>query len=209
MNNVLSTIDQTQGLLEDFAVGAVPGQAIDPARLENIAARIKRQVRKGTDVMNRLNRLAHSLDDPAGPFDVVAETENLISLSRRFADLKRLRLVFTKIEEEVWAGGNAFVWQRAIFSCVQRIIQASEEGDRIDIGVRREDGEAVVTLVGSARCVADEDDPQTVRLANLMKSVGGVSRNWANEQGGGSFELRIPAASREGRSDGQGESPDG
>jgi len=62
LNNVLSIIDQTRGLLEDLAVGAASGRAIDPARLETIATRIDRQVRKGVEIMSCLNRFAHSLD---------------------------------------------------------------------------------------------------------------------------------------------------
>lgn len=195
LNNVLSIIDQARGLLEDLAAGAVaaPGRGIDPRRLETISERVDRQVRKGVRIMSSLNQLAHSLDNADGPFDTDAETENLVSLVRRFADLKKVRLKFTRSEEEVPGAGDAFVLQQGLFTCLRGILQESEEGDRIEVGVRREADDAVVSIIASARCMAEEDDPQIQRLSELMESLEGAFNVSADEHGETVFELRFPA----------------
>jgi hypothetical protein len=192
LNNAFSIVDQTRGLLEDLVIGAASGRPIDPARIETIAVRIDRQVRKGVEILNCLNRFAHSLDDPDRAFDAGAETENLISLARRFAELKRVRLEFAASEEGIQGKRNAFLAQQAVFACLWSMLEESEEGDRIDVGVRLEADEAVFSVAGTARCRFDESDPSILRIADLMKSLDGVCQARTDEQGGTKIELRMP-----------------
>jgi C4-dicarboxylate-specific signal transduction histidine kinase len=192
LNNVLSIVDQARGLLNDLIVGAGQGHPIDSRRLETIQERIDRQVRKGVDIVNRLNRFAHSLDDPDGPFDAGAETRNLVSLARRFADLKKVRLECTSCDEETRAGRGGFALQQAIFVCLQKVFEASAEGDRIEVGVRGDAGDALVSISATVRFTVDGDDELHQRLDRLMGPLGGSHRIRADESGGVSFELRLP-----------------
>jgi hypothetical protein len=194
LNNVLSVIDQGKGLLEDLAVGARSGRAIDPAMLETVTTRIDRQVRKGIEIMGCLNRFAHSLDEPRASFDAGFETGNLLSLARRFADLKKVRLEFSPGEGEIRAAGNAFLLQQAIFTCLQRVLEESEEGDRIDIDMQLDADEVVVGVTGSARFRVDQGDSWFQRLTDLMQSLEGRCQVRADGEGRMILELRSPAA---------------
>ena len=195
LNNVLSIVDQARGLLGDLTALAGTGGGIDPRRLETIGERIDRQVRKGVEILNRVNRFAHSLDDPAGEFDTDAETENVVSLARRFADLKKVRLEYAPSVDSVRSSGDAFALLQGIFICLQRILDDSEEGDRIACGVRRDGNDAVISITASARCAVADDDPRIRHLARLMGSLDGAHRVRTDELGGTSFELRFPLAS--------------
>jgi signal transduction histidine kinase len=194
LNNVLSIIDQVQGLLGDLAAGVANGHAIDPHRIESVQERIDRQVRKGVEIVSRLNRFAHSFDDAGGQFDTGAETENLVSLARRFAELKKVRLNHVPSDGEVWCRGDAFALQQGIFICLQKILEASEEGDRIEVAVRRDADQAVVAISATARLELQEDDSRIQRLDRLMASFEGAYHMRNDEPGGTLFELRLPAA---------------
>lgn len=198
LNNALSIVDQSGGLLGDLAAGVGSGIGIDPRRLETLQERIDRQVRKGVLILNRFNRFAHSLDKPERAFDACAETENLVALARRLAELKLVRLEYPPNTEEVRVCGSAFALQHGVFTCLQKVLEVSEEGDRIEVDVRRVGSEAVVSIVASAGCTAGDDDPSIRLLSCLMESLEGTHDVRSNESGGTSFELRLPLASGRG-----------
>lgn len=198
LNNVLSIIDQAGGLLGDLAAGAATGRAIDPRRLETIRERIGRQVSKGVGIVNHLNRFAHSIDESMGGFDAVAETENLVALALRFAELKKVRLEQAPCTEEIRGAGDAFALQQGLFACLRTILEGAEEGDRIDIGLRR-DGEAgVLSVIGPVQPPAAAGDARLAEAERLMKSMGGSCQVRPDENGGTRFDLRFPAQSGSG-----------
>jgi len=195
LNNVLSIVDQARGLLKDLTVGAGAERGVDPRRLQTIQERIERQVTKGVEILNRVNRFAHCLDDPGAEFDVGAEAENLVSLARRFADLKNVPLEYEPGGEAARCTGDSFTLQQCIFLCLQMVLEASEEGDRISVGLRRDGADALISVSGSARCIAADQDPRIRQLGDLMELVRGTHRARTGERGGTVFELRFPVAS--------------
>ena len=77
---------------------------------------------------------------------------------------------------------------------MKKALEDSEEGDRIDVDVRRNADEAVISIVTSVKCAIVDDDLRIQRLAHLMSSLDGAHRVRAAESGGTVFELRVPAA---------------
>ena len=198
LNNALSIIDQAGGLLGDLSAGATEGRTIDPRRVETVHERIDRQVRKGVEILNRLNRFAHSIDEPAARFDLVAETVNLLGLTRRFAELRQVRLELAPCAEEILVAGDAFALQQALFACLRTALDGAGEGDRIDVRPRRDGDQAVVAVSSPAAPPPEEGEPRLAEAARLMASLGGSCRVRSAAAGGAEFELRIPAAAGSG-----------
>ena len=194
LNNALSIIDQAGGLLGDLAAGAAVGRPVDPRRIETVRERIDRQVRKGVEIVNRLNRFSHSIDEPAGRHDVLAETENLVGLTVRFAELKKVRLELAACDEPLEADGDAFVLQQALFACLRSALDGAAEGDRIEVRPRREAGSVVIGVSGPPRAPAGEEEVVPDEAVRLAEALGGSCRTVPREAGGTELELRIPAA---------------
>jgi len=194
LNNALSIIDQAGGLLGDLAAGAAAGRPIDPRRLETVRERIDRQVRKGVEIVTRLNRFAHSIDEPEGEFDAVAETENLVALTLRFAELKKVRLELAPCAERIGVRGDAFALQQALFACLRAALDGAEEGDRIEVRPRREGAEGVLAVHGPGRVEATGEAAPPAGVERLMETLGGSCRARPGEDGGAVLELRFPAA---------------
>jgi signal transduction histidine kinase len=191
LNNVLSIIDQAAGLLGDLVAGAGAGRDIDPQRLKTTQERINRQVRKGVEIVRRFNRFAHSPDDHEGSFDLCGETDNLVTLARRFADLKKVRIECRLLEGEIQVAGDAFALQQAVFVCLQMILKGSEEGDRIEISARRGRAAAMISVAGTADCAIDKTDARFEQLARLMKGFNGNYELKQGELGGTALELLV------------------
>jgi hypothetical protein len=191
LNNSFSIIDQAQGLLADLAAASGSGQPVDPGRLKTVQERINRHVRKGVEIVGRFNRFAHSLDDPAGSFDLCGETGNIVALCKRFADLRYIRLECALHEDEVAITGDAFLLQHAIFICIQLLLDGSGEGDRLEVAVRLRDDAPLIAIAGTATQEISENDARLIRLAMLMHDLNGAYSIGPGDLGGTALTLRI------------------
>ncbi|MEJ2737106.1 MAG: histidine kinase dimerization/phospho-acceptor domain-containing protein, partial [Anaerolineae bacterium] len=122
LNNVISIIDQTAGLLQDLLAGAREDQPIPNERLQRIADSVAAQTDRGVRIIKRLNTFAHSVDDPVKEFEINPTVENLVALARRFASLKRVELEAKLPDTPPKVTNNPFRVQQALFTCLRYML---------------------------------------------------------------------------------------
>jgi len=83
IKNSLAVLNESAGYLEDVTLMAKKGMDINMERLEALAGTMLKQVQRANGIVKNMNRLAHSLDDPAIQTDLNALLELMISLSER------------------------------------------------------------------------------------------------------------------------------
>lgn len=83
IKNSLAVLNESAGYLEDVTLMAKKGMDVSMERLESLAGTMLKQVQRANGIVNNMNRLAHSLDDPASQTDLNALLELMISLSER------------------------------------------------------------------------------------------------------------------------------
>jgi len=191
LNNCLSVIDQSQGLLADFVAAAEAGRAIDTQRVKTVQERIDRQVRNGVEIVGRFNRFAHSLDDPAGRFDLCGQTDNIVALSRRLAEMKNVRLACNLPDGEIAVSGDPFLLLQALFMCLQMLLEGSEEGDRLEVSVEQGKSAHVITVAGTAKSAVKEDDERFEQLARRMQAFEGACSIEQGALGGTALKLHV------------------
>ena len=92
MKNVLAIIKESAGLMEDL-LALTPGPAFPHRdRFARSLTTIQAQTKRGVELSNRLNRLAHSSDKEVARVDLNDILEQVIILSERFARLKGVSL---------------------------------------------------------------------------------------------------------------------
>ncbi|MBM9538301.1 hypothetical protein [Desulfobulbus alkaliphilus] len=96
IKNVLTTINETAGLLDDFAFQAQRAESeLDPSRARDAAAAIARNVRRADGIVRNLNRFAHSTDRSRAVIEL-GDLLNLFSnLAARLAANRGARLQVT------------------------------------------------------------------------------------------------------------------
>jgi hypothetical protein len=119
MRNVLATIYENAGLLEDLVALAERGRPLDPNRIRDQAAKVKGQVRRGRDIVDRLSLLAHSSDEPIAPVDVGKTLELVISLGERIASMRGVALRVVKAGDPVLIRTDPFVLENLIWLCIE------------------------------------------------------------------------------------------
>jgi len=102
IKNTLAIINENAGLLGDLSAMMDRGMPMDPERLKKVAETIQNQVRRADGIVKRMNRFAHSVDEPLKEVDLSRMVDLLIAIADRLAQMKDIVVEST---------GSGTVWQ--------------------------------------------------------------------------------------------------
>lgn len=125
LKNIISIINESAGLLHDFATAAERGRPLDPLRVKKTSADIARNVGRAVDVIDRLNRFAHSADQGAHRVDLRRLVLDVVALAERTTGL-RGRTIRAMVPES-GASGTAYPFglHQAIFLALKLAADAT------------------------------------------------------------------------------------
>ena len=189
LNNVISIIDQTAGLLGDLLAGARHGRPLSEEQLERVAEKVKNQTGRGVQFIKRLNTFAHSSDEPVREFELNQLVENLTALSDRLAGLKGVTLQTSYTDQPLKLVNNPFLLQQTLFLIIKSLLARSEKNDTIEISVAALDAGGKVTVTAPAKDAAGPDRPENLEL--LVESLQG-SLKVDSDSEKISYEINIP-----------------
>jgi len=196
MRNVLSIIGEYAGMLDDLLALAKKPRNLDFAKLKDLSAKMTRQVRKGTEVMERFSSFAHAADEQTKSFDLTALTANVVALAQRQVKLAGCKLEAALPDEAIPVRANAFAMQQAIFSAIRTIGESLEKGELVTIRLLAQGPSAVISISGTAAAAAaaDGSDQLSGRVSQLSEVLnelkGSIETSWAD--GALSVILTIP-----------------
>jgi len=131
LTNVLSTIDQISGLLEDMLFAAQRGNGIDPDRLDLIRERLTRQTGRGLTVVQKLNTLGHTTDEPLKQIDVRSILETLSVLMERMAARRRTTVDLILGGGETETVTDPFALSHLLYLALLLAMDSWEEGGEV------------------------------------------------------------------------------
>ncbi len=170
LNNAMAIIEQTAGLLDDLISGSDDEGAVGKKQLQRIVEKIERQTKRGAAIIRRMNTFAHSVDDPEKDLELGQLVTDVIALSNRMAERRRVQLEAIAAPRTVPIKANAFRAQQAVYLSIQQLVAVVPEGDKIAISAAM-DSEACVEAEGAAGDSSQEVD--LTYLALLMEELGG------------------------------------
>lgn len=170
LNNVIAIVDQTGGLLQDLVIGEERGIPLSVERLSQAVTSIRKQTARGLSIIQRLNRFAHSSDFPLTDFDMNEVVDNLVALTRRLADLKRIQLEFKPYPMALNIRSNPFLMQQVIFSVIGIMLASGEKNDLIEVSIDSVDSIYSVS-VSSPRNI----DPNNKAIAELQQTIDRIT----------------------------------
>ena len=176
LSNVFATINELSGLLEDLALAAERGKAMDPARIGNVAGRITAQLRRGQCQTRQLNQFAHSADSPRAQLDGRQVIEEMVALCERFFRLRKVQLKGVASGEPVPMETDPFLFRQLVWACLELALAATEPGDRAQIGITAtHDGARLEVMTNRSGSTASrpEDGAEAAVLSMLAQALGG------------------------------------
>jgi signal transduction histidine kinase len=183
LKNVLATIGELNGLLFDLGLAASPSRPFDPARAKTICDKVSKQVTRGENLISRMNRFAHSADEPVGSIDLTELVRDIVELSRRFAYLKQVTLELALPKESLPVKLDPFTGMYAVFLGIQLALSTAAEERRVAVSLEADESGAKV-FVESADPFNIDCTPQSE--LQLLESVAARLNGqilWTHEGG--------------------------
>jgi C4-dicarboxylate-specific signal transduction histidine kinase len=193
MRNVLSIVGEYAGLLEDLAAAASRKKPVDVERLEKVSGSIARQVKKGTETMERFSRFAHAADEETASFDLAGLVENTAALAQRQAAQAGCRLQVELPEKPVPVSSNPFSVQRAVYGAVDLILGRPEKDEEVTLQVVPKGAAAEIRVSGRV-AGGGSDEPLADQVAGLSAALAELGGGLETSTTGGTLcvTLRIP-----------------
>lgn len=192
LSNSMAIINELNGLMNDLLPKAKRKAKVDSIRLKELSQRISDQIKRGQDIIKMLNRFAHSTDDAIRSIDLSALVKELVSLTQRFAFLKKVSLEAELPDEALTITSDPFRLQQALFICIQLALDSSQKGDVVNVAYEKVESGAKITVVSAHRTQAEDFDSRTSFLSILAESLGGKTEIAAVDPDKRRFELYLP-----------------
>jgi phosphoglycerate-specific signal transduction histidine kinase len=118
IKNVFAIIHENAGLLEDLVLLTEKGRPLEPERIRGLAGRMRDQIIRGNEIVQNMNRFAHSADIPIESVDLIQTLELLVNLFQRPAAMKGITLETNTRADSVIIRTNPFLLENMIWLCV-------------------------------------------------------------------------------------------
>lgn len=171
VKNVLAIIKEASGLMEDLLSLSRDASFPHRERLVRAVSTIQAQVNRGVELSTRLNRFAHSLDEPVAAVDLKDMIDQFALLAQRFARLKEVKLTSSTAAFE--GAFNLVIspvrLQMALLAAVEACWGEMPAGAEVHLRAEMRNGEAAVRVA----CLGDLG-----RREDFVRRIVG-SEKWA------------------------------
>lgn len=195
LNNIISILNQTGGLLDDMLAGAEQDIPIKPERLRKIADRIRIQTERGINIIKRLNSFAHSGDQSFGSFDLNELMENLGALLERFVSLRGATLTMQLSSGSLELVNNPLAVQQIIFLSLKIILRDTQKNEVVIISTNGTETGRKIRLLSKA-----DRECQAPDISELEPYAEGIDAKFVSGQNeaGAFIEIDLPRTAKGG-----------
>lgn len=180
LKNVLATIGEYSGLLEDLLSFAGSSGNLSPEKIQSICGKITHQVERGEDLVRRLNRFSHSADLDIQPIKLSDLVVDMVGLCDRFAYLEQVTLDVSVPEETAVTIAKPFGFEHALFLCIRLAIGAAGEQRRVTVAVDSAERKVIIQSADPFNR-SSLAPPEYQLLESVVANIGG-RLEWVGEQ---------------------------
>jgi C4-dicarboxylate-specific signal transduction histidine kinase len=194
INNVLSTMGEFSGLLQDFIEAGQQKGDIPPERLQRLADGLAAQVQKGAAIVKRLNRFAHTTDEPRKSIELSEFLELIMALSQRFAGLKQVTLKAAFAAEPITIQTSPFMLQQVVFHCIDLALVTADRNHPVTVSTSAEEQGAGITVAFRPIQQPAADDERITLIRELAEELGGTVSAGPADSNLYLVDLRLPTS---------------
>ena len=146
LNNVISIIDQTGGLLDDLLYSADAGKPIPPGKLHSIVDKIAVQTDRGVRIIKRMNYFAHSIDDPIRQTDIIQLIDNFSQLMQRLASQKKIEIIASYSADPISVSTSPFLLELLLYYLIKSSFVSYDTERKLRIEASQSGGELIILV---------------------------------------------------------------
>lgn len=149
VQDALVTIAQQTAFIDVMALSMEQGQPLDTAGLLALAAKIQQHVHEADAIVRRLNRFAHSMDQPILTVHARDILLGMITWTNRLARMKEVTVTLVP-GEEIQLTTPLFGLQNFLWICLTNLLEMTKSGDEVLLGARLVGTDVVFSLQAGA-----------------------------------------------------------
>lgn len=173
INNVLAIVNEQAGLLEDLLHAVSTERELQPDRLVKASQNIQKQIRRGKQIVQRLNRFAHSIDDPLSDIVLNDILHDVVGIAQRFAYRREFDLNLQLPDESAVLTSNRFGLQQVVFAAIELAFASLREGGRVQISCDHQDDTVCIYVEGEKWREEDGNEVSLATVSALARDLGG------------------------------------
>ncbi|TWI74140.1 hypothetical protein LZ24_01080 [Desulfobotulus alkaliphilus] len=128
LRNVLAVIRETSGLMQDIMSLQDQGKKISgEERIQSGFRAISDQIQRGSQLIDRLNRFAHSSDHPEESIDIQEAAADFFQLTERLCRIRRITLVPETRGNPIHITASKFYFYAALFQALEHCLSLPED----------------------------------------------------------------------------------
>jgi C4-dicarboxylate-specific signal transduction histidine kinase len=148
LKNVLAIINENAGLLEDLCAMAERGRPVDPDRIKTVAGKVIKQVKRGDEIIIRLNSFAHTADESVCDVDLCEAIKLVSALSGRLAMMREITVELNADAAPVVVNTNPFLLETLVWLFLDFAMDAAGEEKRLSLSAEMLKNKAIVRFSG-------------------------------------------------------------
>ena len=173
--NVLATIRENSGLMEDLLTLCRETSFPHREKFAKTLITIQKQVNRGMEISARLNKFAHSMDEPKARVELHELLDQLAFLVQRFARLKQVQLAVNPVEPPFAICIDLFRLQLILIACIEYCLDHTTSGGMITLQTQRtSQGIAIQSVTELGWSLTENADTLPDELAGLQEALEGL-----------------------------------
>lgn len=161
LKNTISIMNESAGLLEDFAAMAERGIPMDGAKVKRTSQTIRRQIERTDNIIRNMNRFSHLVDEPFRQVETADFLRFVAEISRRFTEAAGVTVVTADCDKPLHIVTRPFDLHHLLWLAIQYCIRTA--GVAGELNISPTPGEKGVWIVFSG-FVAGTDAPAAQRF---------------------------------------------
>lgn len=145
MKNSLAIINENAGLLGDLVALSEKGRPLEPERLKTISENIRRRVQTADDIVRKLNRFAHSANQPVVTVGIREIFSCTIALSERLASMKGVTLAVAP-GDDIEVQTLPFVIENLLWICLKNMFLVTSGHQHVVLGAQNQHTDIVLFM---------------------------------------------------------------
>lgn len=137
IKNALAIINESAGLLEDLSLRAEKGVPVEPERLKKQAGNILKQIQRADGIVQNMNKLAHSIDEPVKDIDLGQTVALVIALSGRFATMRGITLQSRSPQTPLNVNTRPFFLENLLWLCLDFAMDVAGAGKTVSLSMEK------------------------------------------------------------------------
>lgn len=138
IKNTLAIINENGGLLGDLVALSEKGRPLDPERLKTLSGNILRQVQRADEIVRRLNRFAHSANQPVVATDTREIFECTAVLASRLAAMNGVTITVSP-KEGIPLQFRPFMVENLLWLCLKHMFTMTSGEQTVLLGAEPEE----------------------------------------------------------------------